>query len=93
MNTNPLMNLLGSAPNSNFNMSDLMNLISAAKNGNPAQAIQSLAANNPQITEILGLLQNAAPQNYEAICRKFCEQKGIDFNQAYNQFRNLFGRM
>lgn len=92
MNTNPLMNLLGSA-NSGFGMNDLMNLMSAAKNGNPAQVIQSLAATNPQIAEILGLLQNAAPQNYEAICRKFCEQKGIDFNQAYSQFSNLFGRM
>lgn len=92
MNTNPLMNLLGSA-NSGFGINDLMNLISAAKNGNPAQAIQSLAATNPQIAEILGLLQNATPQNYEAICRKFCEQKGIDFNQAYSQFSNLFGRM
>lgn len=91
--SNPLFQLMSAmSSGKNFNLNDMMSLIAATKSGNPSALLQSMAASNPQVAEILSMLKGVSPQNFEPICRNFCERKGIDFNQAFEQFKNLLGK-
>ena len=90
--SNPLFNLFNSSSNGGFNFNDLMSLIAATKNGDPTSLLQSMAASNPEVAQVLSMLKGVSPQNFEPICRNFCAQKGIDFNQVYEQFKHLLGK-
>lgn len=48
--------------------------------------LRILAQQNPQIGNMLNMVQGGQ-MNMEQVCKKYCEQQGIDFNTAMAQFK------
>lgn len=86
---NPLYNMvMGAAGGGGNNM--LSFLISAYKSGgNPMAVLQQLAQNNPNAQEFLSLIQGHTPQQMEQVCRNICQQRGINFDSALAQVKQM----
>lgn len=65
--------------------------------GNPQQFIQNMMGNsqimsNPMAKNIMGMAQKGDFAGVEQLGRNIAKEKGIDFDQAFTQFRNQFPR-
>lgn len=65
--------------------------------GNPQQFIQNMMGNshimsNPMAKNIMGMAQKGDFAGVEQLGRNIAKEKGIDFDQAFAQFRNQFPR-
>lgn len=75
-----------------------INLIQMLKSmGNPQQFIQNMMGNsqimsNPMAKNIMGMAQKGDFAGVEQLGRNIAKEKGIDFDQAFAQFRNQFPR-
>ena len=83
-------------PTRNLNVNP-MDLIMMIKNGqNPQQLVlnileSNLAQRNPIAANLLDLAKNNRTAEIERVARNLCEQKGIDFDKEFNDFKsNLF---
>lgn len=75
-----------------YNMNP-MQIIQMIKQGqNPQQLIMSMLENNygqtPFGANLLQLAKENKTQEIEQIARNLCQQKGIDFDKAFKDFRN-----
>lgn len=87
--SNPIMQIFSGQTMSTTNNS-LATLIAMIKSGgNPQVILNSMANQNPQIKEAMGLLRGKTPQDMENICRELCKQKGIDFDTTLKQVQAL----
>lgn len=64
---------------------------------NPQQFIQSMMGNskvmsNPMAKNIINMAQKGDLKGIEQFGRNIAKEKGIDFDQAFDQFRNQFPR-
>lgn len=64
---------------------------------NPQQFIQSMMGNsqvmsNPMAKNIMNMAQKGDLKGIEQFGRNIAKEKGIDFDQAFDQFRNQFPR-
>lgn len=64
---------------------------------NPQQFIQSMMGNsqvmsNPMAKNIINMAQKGDLKGIEQFGRNIAKEKGIDFDQAFDQFRNQFHR-
>lgn len=71
---------------------NLFQLISMMKQGgNPQQAalqmLQKNAGGNPMANNVLNMARNGDSAGLENFARNICAGKGIDFNQAFNNFK------
>ena len=83
-------------PTRNLNVNP-MDLITMIRNGqNPQQLVlnileSNLAQRNPIAANLLDLAKNNRTAEIERVARNLCEQKGIDFDKEFNNFKsNLF---
>ena len=83
-------------PTRNLNVNP-MDLITMIRNGqNPQQLVlnileSNLAQRNPIAANLLDLAKNNRTAEIEKVARNLCEQKGIDFDKEFNNFKsNLF---
>lgn len=65
--------------------------------GSPRQFIQNMMGNsqimsNPMAKNIMGMAQKGDFAGVEQLGRNIAKEKGIDFDQAFAQFRNQFPR-
>ena len=72
---------------------DPMQIIQMIKNGqNPQQLIISILQNNygqtPFGANLLQLAKENKTQEIEQIARNLCQQRGVDFDTAFKEFRN-----
>ncbi len=72
-----------------------MQLISMIKGGtNPQQLVmnflQQNGGNNPILQNVNNLAQNGNISGLEMIARNLAQQKGMDFDKTFSDFRNLF---
>ena len=80
--------------NLNVNPADLITMIKQGKN--PQQLVlnileSNLAQVNPIAANLLDLAKNNRTAEIEKVARNLCEQKGIDFDKEFNNFKsNLF---
>lgn len=80
--------------NLNVNPADLIMMIKQGKN--PQQLVlnileSNLAQVNPIAANLLDLAKNNRTAEIERVARNLCEQKGIDFDKEFNNFKsNLF---
>ena len=80
--------------NLNVNPADLITMIRQGKN--PQQLVlnileSNLAQVNPIAANLLDLAKNNRTAEIERVARNLCEQKGIDFDKEFNNFKsNLF---
>lgn len=89
---NPLMNKFGggSLPQS---MASFGQLVSMLKGGtNPQTLINMLAQSNPQAAQAIQMMQGQSPQQLEQTMRTMCANKGINFDQAFSQFKQMLGK-
>ena len=87
---NPLMGKMGGGiPN----MEQFSQLLGMLKNGvNPQNVIGLLTQSNPQMAQVAQMLQGKSPQQLEQIMRTMCANKGINFDAAFEQFKQLMGQ-
>lgn len=77
----------------NMNFQQILQFIKAGNN--PEQLLMAMlsmkAKNNPVMQNILQLVQMKDYQGIETVARNLSEQRGVDFDKAFNDFRNNLG--
>ena len=73
-----------------------MQLVQMIKNGsNPQQLLMSVLenqmSNSPMGQNLLSLAKNNQTQGIEQIARNICQQRGMDYDTAFNSFKNNLG--
>ena len=59
-------------------------------NGNGNQFAQM--QNNPLFQRAQQMAAGKSPQELQQIAKNLCQQRGINIDEAYNQFKQMFGR-
>lgn len=59
------------------------------KGGNPMQMMESMMGGNPQYQRALQMVKGKSPQEIKQVAANLCQQRGIDFEQAVNQMRQM----
>lgn len=85
---NPLMSMLTRGMSNSPQLQMLINLIKGG--GNPQQMLSSMAQSNPQLQEIMQMLQGKNGADIEKIARQLYANKGMDINAAIQQVQNMF---
>ena len=67
-----------------MNIEQLVNFIN--NGGNINQIVQQMANANPMINNVLQA-SKSNPQAIENIIKNICQEKGIDFDKEYNEFK------
>lgn len=77
----------------NMNFQQILQFIKAGNN--PEQLVMTMlnmrTKNNPIMQNVLQLLQLKDYQGIESVARNLAEQRGVDFDKAFNDFRNNLG--
>lgn len=84
--SNPILEMLNARAPMQMN-SSLAQTISMIKNSrNPQQMLQSVAQNNPQVRQVINMIQNSnmSPKD---LFYKMAKQKGVDPNQIVNMIK------
>ena len=71
-----------------------MQIIQMIKGGsNPQQLLMSILqgnmGNTPMGQNLMTLVQNGDKQGLEKIARNLCQQKGVNFDQEFNAFKQM----
>lgn len=68
-------------------MNDLLGaMISMARGGgNPMQMLQQMAGSNPQIGQVMRIIDGKSPQQLEQVARNMAKERGIDLDQMARQ--------
>lgn len=56
---------------------------------NPNQAFTSLMQSNPAMKRAMEMSQGKSPNEIQQVCKNICEQRGIDYNAALQQFQSM----
>ena len=80
---------------SNYQVNPIQ-LVQMIKNGsNPQQLminiLENQMSNNPMGQNLLSLAKNNQTQGIEQIARNICQQRGVDYDTAFNSFKNNLG--
>lgn len=72
-----------------------MNFFQMLKGGNPQQMVMKMMnnpqmANNPIAKNMLNMAKNGDLQGIEQMGRNIAKERGIDFDKAFNDFKNQF---
>lgn len=82
---NPMLQALRSQPNNNLNqIKSMLNMVRSA--GNPQAMLQSMMQNNPQMQEIMGLVNQYGGDPKTAFYR-MAQEKGVDPQQILNMLK------
>lgn len=71
-------------PNPLANIKNMMNLIRSA--GNPQQMLQSVAQSNPQVQQVLSMVQSSR-MSPKDLFYQMAQQKGVDPDQILNMLK------
>lgn len=78
----------------NFNP-QVMQMVAAIKNGNPQQMVMNMleqsAQGNPILTSLLSMAKDGNTGEIEALARNIARERGFDFDNEFNSFRQMFG--
>lgn len=68
-------------------MNDLLGaMINMARGGgNPMQMLQQMAGSNPQIGQVMRIIDGKSPQQLEQVARNMAKERGIDLDQMARQ--------
>lgn len=74
-----------------MNPMNLMQMLKGIKN--PQQAILKMLSNNtnPMAQNVLKMAQNGDKEGIEKFARNVCQQKGIDFDKEFADFKDKLG--
>lgn len=68
----------------NLNINQIKEMYNAIKGGNPMQMIQKMAQTNPNMQQVLNMLNSGA--NPQALFYQMCKQKGINPDEFIKNF-------
>lgn len=75
-----------------FNTMQILNMMSMKSN---PQAFQNMMSqqlqSNPLFRRAQQMADGKSPEEMQQICKNLCQQRGIDLDQAIDQFKNQFG--
>ena len=58
----------------------------------PKGILSQMNIQNPIIGNVVNMAKNGDDTGVENFARNICKQRGIDFDTAFNQFRNNFNK-
>lgn len=60
---------------------------------NPQRAVMQMLGNNtnPMAQNVLKMAQNGDKKGIEDFARNVCQQKGVDFDKAFSEFKSQIG--
>ena len=71
-------------------------MLGMMNNVNPVQMMQNAMSqqlqSNPLFQRAQEMAKGKNPEELKQICGNLCEQRGINLEQAFNQFQNQFNR-
>lgn len=83
---NPMLQALKNMPTNN-NLSQIKNLMNMAKSAqNPQAFLQSIAQNNPQMKQVMSIVEQSGGDPKDAFY-KMAEEKGVDPEQVLSMLR------
>lgn len=88
MSGNPLLNMMGNGgPMAMLQNNPLMQIINMAKsgNGNPMQMIQQMASRNPQMQQVLQMVNGKDQNQLNELIANTAKEKGVDLKQLADQ--------
>jgi hypothetical protein len=62
-----------------------------ANGRNPMQMMMQQFNGNPLFQRAQQMAQGKTPNEVQQIAQNLCNQRGIDINQAFQQFQQMFG--
>jgi hypothetical protein len=88
---NPIMNMLGMG---NAIPPQIMQLAQLMRSGGNSQAMMSMLAQQyPEMGVFLQMPNSGTPQGMEQLCKNLCQQRGLDFNNIYQQAQNMMKQL
>lgn len=78
----------GMGGNGNNPMAQMMGQM--MNGGNPQQMMNQMAGNNPVMKRAMEMSEGKTPEQLKDVCKNLCEQRGINFDDAFNQFQAQF---
>lgn len=76
-----------------FQLDKMMQMANMFNARSPQQALNPLLSqfqNNPLFQRAQQMAAGKSPEEIQQIAKNLCEQRGIDMNQAFDQFRKNF---
>lgn len=61
-------------------------------NNNPMENVQSIAMQNPMMKQAINMVQSNEVEMMPMVAQNLCKQKGIDFNEMADSFRNMMSQ-
>ena len=64
-------------------MNNMIPMLVQAMNGggNPMALMQMMAQRNPQVAQVVNLMQGKSPQQLQAMAQNMAQERGVDINQ------------
>ena len=88
---NPIMSMFGmgnAVPPQIMQLAQLMR-----SGGNPQSMMSMLAQQYPELGVFLQMPNSNTPQGMEQLCKNLCQQRGLDFNNIYQQAQNMMKQL
>lgn len=83
------MNMLGSMMGGQGGVNPMQLIAQMQRGGNPMQVMQSMVGNNPQFKRVMQMVDGKSPAEMRQVAQNLCQQRGIDFNQALGQLKQM----
>lgn len=85
-----MMKMFGGGMGGNGN-NPMAQMMGQMMNGvNPQQMMNQMAGNNPVMKRAMEMSEGKTPEQLKDVCKNLCEQRGINFDDAFNQFQAQF---
>lgn len=65
-------------------------LMNGEKGSNPMNLLLSQLNNNPMFRQAQQMAAGKSPEELKQTCENLCKQRGINFEDAWNQFQSHF---
>lgn len=83
------MQMMGAGGNNNI-MQMMMQMMQGK--GNPQQIMSQMAQGNPLFQRAQEMAKGKSPEELEQTIKNLCGQRGIDYDQALAQFKQMSGK-
>lgn len=88
---NPIMSIFGMGNTIPPQIMQLAQLMRSG--GNPQSMMSMLAQQYPEMGVFLQMPNSNTPQGMEQLCKTLCQQRGLDFNNIYQQAQNMMKQL
>ena len=72
----------------NFNPMQMIGTMMSGKLPNPKSMVLNQLNSNPLFQQAQNMARGKSPEELKQTCQNICNQKGINFDKAWNQFQS-----